>query len=68
METRKYTYYQEGDMFVGWLEEFPDYRTQGLTLEELQANLVDIHKELTSGRISRVHRVGELQVAYSART
>jgi predicted RNase H-like HicB family nuclease len=63
METRKYTYYQEDDMFVGWLEEFPDYRTQGRTIDELQANLVDIHKELTSGQIPRVHRVGELQVA-----
>jgi hypothetical protein len=31
METIKFIYYQEEDMFVGWLEEYPDYRTQGET-------------------------------------
>ena len=31
METKKFIYYQEEDMFVGWLEAYPDYRTQGET-------------------------------------
>ena len=26
METKKFVYYREEDMFIGWLEEFPDYR------------------------------------------
>ena len=34
---------QEEDMFVGWFEEYPDYRTQDETIEELKENLVDIH-------------------------
>ena len=33
-------------MFIGWLEEFPDYRTQGETLEELRENLKDIYEEI----------------------
>jgi predicted RNase H-like HicB family nuclease len=49
-------------MFVGCLEEVPDYRTQGETLEELKGNLKDIHGELTSGHIPHVHRVGDLIV------
>ena len=63
MEAKKYTYYQEGETFVGWLEEFPDYKTQGETLDELKENLKDIYQELTSGRIPNVLRVGELLVA-----
>ncbi|MEW6219830.1 MAG: type II toxin-antitoxin system HicB family antitoxin [Thermodesulfobacteriota bacterium] len=63
METKKFIYYQEEDMFVGWLEEYPDYRTQGETLEELQDNLIDIYRDLTSGQIPYVHKVGELRVA-----
>jgi len=63
VETRKFIYYQEDDMFVGWLEEYPDYRTQGESLEELKENLVDIYKDLTSGSIPCVRRVGELNVA-----
>ena len=62
METKRFVYYQEDDMFVGWLEEFPDYRTQGETVEELVENLKDIYGELTGGRIPHVHRIGELVV------
>jgi predicted RNase H-like HicB family nuclease len=48
MEKKKFVYYEENGMWVGWLEEFPDYRTQGETLDELQANLKDICGELTN--------------------
>ena len=63
METKKFIYYKEDDMFVGWLEEYSDYRSQGETLEELQENLLDIYKDLNSGHIPCVHKVGELKVA-----
>ena len=42
MEKKKFVYYEEAKMLVGWLEEFPDYHTQGETLEELQDNLKDL--------------------------
>jgi predicted RNase H-like HicB family nuclease len=63
METKKFMYYQDEDMFIGWLEDFPDYKTQGETLDELKENLKDIYEELTSGRIPSVLHVGELRVA-----
>jgi predicted RNase H-like HicB family nuclease len=63
METARFVYYQEGPLWIGWLEEYPDYRTQGETLEELKDNLKDIHDELTSGRIPCVRKVGELVIA-----
>ena len=50
-------------MWIGWLEEYPDYRTQGKTLEELEENLRDIYADLGSDAIPYVHRVGELRVA-----
>jgi len=49
METIKFVYYQEDDMLVGWLEEYPDYRTQGMTIEELKENLRDIYTDLSTG-------------------
>ncbi len=63
MKTVRYIYWQDGDMWLGYMEEFPDYMTQGETHEELQQNLKDIYEELTSGRIPGVRRVSELQVA-----
>ena len=62
METKKFIYYQEDVMFIGWLEEYPDYRTQGETIEELKENLKDIYNEITSGAIPAVRKVGELVV------
>jgi predicted RNase H-like HicB family nuclease len=50
-------------MWLGYLDEFPDYMTQGTTQDDLQENLRDIYEELTSGRILGVRRVAELQVA-----
>ncbi|MGE0130505.1 MAG: type II toxin-antitoxin system HicB family antitoxin [Blastocatellales bacterium] len=63
--TIKYSYWQDqdGDMWLGHLEEYPDYWTQGETIEELEENLRDIYKELTSGGIPCVRRVAELEVA-----
>jgi hypothetical protein len=63
METKKFIYYQDEEKFIGWLEDFPDYRTQGETLDELKENLNDICAELTSGSIPNVLHVGELRVA-----
>ncbi len=62
METIKFVYYQENEFWVGWLVEFPDYRTQGTSLTELKENLQDIYKELTSGKIPCVRKLGELIV------
>ena len=43
-----YGYYQEDDMWVGWLEEYPDYRSQGETLDELKGNLKDIYNNINA--------------------
>ncbi|KOR32002.1 hypothetical protein TI05_10060 [Achromatium sp. WMS3] len=50
----KYTYWQDDDMWLGYLDEYNDYMTQGDSLDELQENLLDIYKELTSGNIPAV--------------
>lgn len=62
LETKKFVYYQENDMWVGWLEEYPDYRTQGTTLNELKENLKDIYSDLSTGEIPNVRKYGELVV------
>ncbi len=51
MTTAKYVYWQDEDMWIGYLEAFPDFLTQGETLEDLQEHLKDIHLEVASGSI-----------------
>jgi predicted RNase H-like HicB family nuclease len=63
MEKKRYIYWKDDEMWLGYLEEYPDYMTQGETPEELQENLKDIYKELESGNIPCVRKVAELEVA-----
>jgi predicted RNase H-like HicB family nuclease len=63
MERKRYVYWQDDDMWLGYFEEYPDYKTQGESLEELKENLKDIYDELTSGNIPCVRKVAELEVA-----
>ena len=57
MTTKKYVYWQEEEMWLGYLEEYPDYWTQGESPEDLRENLKDIFQELSSGSIPGVRRV-----------
>ena len=63
MERQRYVYWQDEQMWLGYLEEYPDYWTQGETKEELEDNLKDIYNELARGSIPCVRRVAELEVA-----
>ena len=47
-------------MWLGYLEEYPDYMTQGATLDELQDNLRDLFSDLAGGKIPGVRHVAEL--------
>ncbi|MBI9083940.1 MAG: hypothetical protein JEZ11_10110 [Desulfobacterales bacterium] len=51
MEKKKITYRQDGDMWLGYFEEYPDYMTQGETLDELKENLRDIETDILSDQI-----------------
>lgn len=59
----RYVYWQDEGVWLGYLEEFPDYWTQGESEGELRENLVDLYQELSSDRIPSVRRVAELDVA-----
>lgn len=56
----KYTYWQDKDMWLGYLNEYPDYMTQGETIEELKDNLLDVYKELKSSYILAKHIIKNL--------
>lgn len=63
MQLKRYNYWQDEDMWIGYLEEYPDYWTQAETENELKINLLDIYQDLASGEIPCVRRVAELEVS-----
>ena len=62
MQSIRYVYWQDEDMWLGYLEEFPDYITQGISTKDLEDHLRDLHHDLTSGAIPSVCKLAELQV------
>lgn len=60
MKQTGYVYWQDGELWLGCLEEFPDYVTQGGSLADLEAHLRDIYEDVTSGKIPQARRRAEL--------
>ena len=58
----KFIYRKDGNEYLGYLEKYPDYMTQGTTLDELTENLKDIYKDLDSGEIPAARKSGELEI------
>jgi len=63
MKTLDFTYWQDENFWIGYLDEFPDYLTQGTSLEDLKEHLADLHQDLSSGAIPFVRRHAKLELA-----
>jgi len=44
-------YKEEKGWFVGHIQEYPDYESQGKTLEELRNNLIEIYDDIGKGLV-----------------
>ena len=60
--TVRYVNWQDGEMWLGYFEAFPDYLTQGESLQELEESLRELYRDLTSEEIPGIPRVAELSV------
>jgi hypothetical protein len=57
MVTVKYVCWQDGDAWLGYLQDYPDYWTQGESIDDLKDHLRDLYQDLTSGSIPGVRKV-----------
>ena len=63
MRTVRIVYWQEDDgLWVGYMESFPEYMTQGGTLDELRENLKDVLGELEGRNIPLVRTHEDMAV------
>ena len=63
--TVRYVYWQEDRHWLAYLEEFPDYWTQGETIEDRKDHLRDLYEDLSHERIPEVRRTAELEVGWN---
>ena len=56
-------YREERGWFVGHIQEYPDYESQGKTLEELRDNLIEIYEDIRKGLVLDAEPFQILEVA-----
>ena len=62
MQVVKIVVWQDGGAWLGYLQEYPDYWSQGETLEDLKEHLKELHNDITSGEIPGIRRIEEIVV------
>ena len=62
MQKVKIVYWQEDKAWQGYLQDYPDYWTQGESFEDLKRHLRDLYQDVSSGEIPGIRKVGELIV------
>ena len=63
MKKISFTYWRDGKFYIGFLNQYPDYKTQGVTKRELTENLKDLLKDFESREVPFIRKVEELLVA-----
>ena len=63
MRTIKITSWKDNDFYVGYLNDYPDYRSQGLSKEELVENLKELLQDIESDEIPYIRKIEEMVVA-----
>jgi len=56
-------YRKEKGWFVGHIQEYPDYESQGKTLDELKGNLIEIYGDIEKGLVPEAKPFQILEVA-----
>jgi hypothetical protein len=62
MKTVRLVYWRDGEYWIGHLDEYPDYQTQGTSLEELKANILDIYADISAGLVPEVRKAQVLEL------
>jgi hypothetical protein len=63
VDTVRIVRWEEDGAWLGYLQEYPDYWTQGETLDDLKEHLKDLYRDVTSGQLPGVRMVEELVVS-----
>jgi hypothetical protein len=60
MQVVKFVCWEQRGGWLGYLEDYADYWTQGKMLNDLKNHLKDLYQDLTSGEVPGIRNVGEL--------
>ena len=60
----EYTYWQDGSFFVGYLNDYPDDSTQGVSLSELEEALIEVYeiKREEKKHLAEIRKTGKIRI------
>jgi len=56
-------YKKKNEWFIGHIQEYPEYESQGKTIDELKDNLLDIYNDIAEGLVSDAEPFQLLEIA-----
>ena len=63
MQTVKIVYWEDDGWWLGYLQDYPDYMTQGETLADLKEHLQDLYHDIVGGHIPGIRKMEDLVVS-----
>ena len=59
-----YTYWQDGDFLVGFLNDYPDDSTQGSSLAELEEALIEVYqiRQEEKKHLAEIRKTGKILI------
>jgi len=60
----EYTYWKDGEYFVGFLNNYPEDSTQGVSLKELEEALIEIYevKQEEKKHLAAIRKSGKIKI------
>jgi len=59
----KMLYKRKGGWYIGHIQEYPDYESQGNSLDELRENLIEIYNDINRGLVPDAEPFHLMEVA-----
>jgi predicted RNase H-like HicB family nuclease len=61
----EYTYWHDGNYFVGFLNDYPDDSTQGLSLNELEEALIEVYeiRQEEKKHLAAIRKTGKIKIS-----
>ena len=59
----KYSYWQDGDYWLGYIDEYTQYPTQGESIADLEESLREIYSWIKDGTLKIKEKKGLLRIA-----
>lgn len=63
MKVVKIVYWKGDKFWLGYLQDYPDYWTQGKTLKDLKEHLADLYEDISSGEVPGIRKVEDLVIS-----